>query len=271
MQIYKSMILSDVIYRSPMLIPILDRFGIKLGLGDMSVAEVSDKYGADTDFLLLVLNTYLNEDYYPQMELKGLSPTMVTSYLNKTRNYYSNVQLPNIEKHLNAFIGMHMAMHREGDSPLMLLKKLLDNFKLALENDGFTPDDSVDTLEPHYILKDMQGVLIKFLHGDYNQNLCYATIFALNSLEQDMIRHERIRKRVLRKMTDTPRELSPREIEVLRLVVAGKLNKEIADDLNISFQTVLSHRKNITSKLGIKTVAGLTFYAISNGLVKTQA
>lgn len=61
--------------------------------------------------------------------------------------------------------------------------------------------------------------------------------------------------------------LSHREIDVLQLIVKGLTNKEIADKLNISLNTVLTHRKNITSKLGIKTVSGLTFYAIMNGLV----
>lgn len=63
------------------------------------------------------------------------------------------------------------------------------------------------------------------------------------------------------------KELSTREIDVLQLIVKGITNKEIADKLNISLNTVLTHRKNLTSKLGIKTVSGLTFYAIMNGLV----
>lgn len=61
--------------------------------------------------------------------------------------------------------------------------------------------------------------------------------------------------------------LSTRETDVLQLIVKGGTNKEIADKLNISLNTVLSHRKNITAKLGIKTVSGLTFYAIMNGLI----
>ncbi|MEG1905744.1 MAG: LuxR C-terminal-related transcriptional regulator, partial [Bacteroidales bacterium] len=60
-------------------------------------------------------------------------------------------------------------------------------------------------------------------------------------------------------------ELSSREIEVLKLITRGLINKEIADELCISLNTVLTHRKNITSKLGIKTVSGLTFYAMMNG------
>lgn len=61
--------------------------------------------------------------------------------------------------------------------------------------------------------------------------------------------------------------LSVREVNVLRLVVSGYTNKEIADQLSISLNTVLTHRKNITAKLGVKTVSGLTFYAIMNGYI----
>ncbi|MFI3288766.1 MAG: LuxR C-terminal-related transcriptional regulator [Rikenellaceae bacterium] len=56
--------------------------------------------------------------------------------------------------------------------------------------------------------------------------------------------------------------LSPREIDVLKLLVEGLLNKQIAERLNIGLTTVISHRKNIAEKLGIKSVAGLTMYAI---------
>ncbi len=61
--------------------------------------------------------------------------------------------------------------------------------------------------------------------------------------------------------------LSDREKEVLRQVALGMTNKEIATCLNISFNTVLTHRRNIMDKLGIRTVAGLIIYAVMNGLV----
>lgn len=66
------------------------------------------------------------------------------------------------------------------------------------------------------------------------------------------------------------KELSGREIEVLQLIVKGAINKEIADRLSISLNTVLSHRKNIMAKLGIKTVSGLTFYALMNGYISAD-
>ena len=62
-------------------------------------------------------------------------------------------------------------------------------------------------------------------------------------------------------------ELSQREKEVLIYVAQGMLNKEIAYKLNISIYTVITHRKNITRKTGIKTVAGLTVYALLNNLI----
>lgn len=62
-------------------------------------------------------------------------------------------------------------------------------------------------------------------------------------------------------------ELSKREIDVLVAVAKGMMNKEIADRMNISIHTVISHRKNITRKTGIKSVSGLTVYALLNNLL----
>ena len=62
-------------------------------------------------------------------------------------------------------------------------------------------------------------------------------------------------------------ELSKRETDVLIAVAKGMMNKEIADQMNISIHTVISHRKNITRKTGIKSVSGLTVYALLNNLI----
>lgn len=61
--------------------------------------------------------------------------------------------------------------------------------------------------------------------------------------------------------------LSDRETEVMSLIVQGHKNKEIADKLNISLSTVITHRKNIMEKLGIKSVSALTVYAVTHGHV----
>jgi len=61
--------------------------------------------------------------------------------------------------------------------------------------------------------------------------------------------------------------ISAREKNILKHIALGLTNKEIADKLFISIHTVVTHRKNITQKLGIKSVSGLTVYAILNNLI----
>ena len=65
--------------------------------------------------------------------------------------------------------------------------------------------------------------------------------------------------------------LSDRETEVMALIVRGYINKEIADRLNIGLATVITHRKNIMEKLGIKSVSALTIYAVMNGYVDVDS
>ena len=65
----------------------------------------------------------------------------------------------------------------------------------------------------------------------------------------------------------TQKILSDREIEVMSLIVQGFINKEIAEKLNIGLATVITHRKNIMDKLGIKSVSALTIYAVMHGYV----
>ena len=65
----------------------------------------------------------------------------------------------------------------------------------------------------------------------------------------------------------TRKILSDREIEVMSLIVQGYINKEIADRLHIGLSTVITHRKNIMEKLGMKSVSALTIYAVMHGYV----
>lgn len=278
-------ILSEVVEKHCELIPVINRFGIRLGLSDYSIRDICMEYSIYPDFFLVIINTFLNEDYFPEKKLKSFSIDQIVNYLKQTDAYYVHAMLPNIEKHLNAFITLSNPKNKQ----LELIRKFFFEFKSGLINrieTGGLDDDHTEEM-----LFDLKQIMIKHLRGSFNDNLCYGVIFSISGLEKDIQMHNRIRNKILKPMidilhiegfnmlnfkniepqTENESELSNREIDVLRLIVQGLINKEIADKLNISLNTVLSHRKNIISKLGIKTVSGLTFYAIANGIINSES
>jgi DNA-binding NarL/FixJ family response regulator len=69
-------------------------------------------------------------------------------------------------------------------------------------------------------------------------------------------------------VTCEPADLSPREFEVLKLIIKGQKTVEIADNLSLSVHTINSHRKNILKKLNLKSPAELIVYAVESGMTK---
>lgn len=132
----------------------------------------------------------------------------------------------------------------------------------------YYPSDS-DTLQLSDTLMDiyiMEEDLFSHCHLE-------DTVFAqaVRLLEKDVrarTHHETAgNKAASKETTGTNEELSEREKEVIQLVVRGLSNKEIAERMFISTNTVMTHRRNIARKTQIHSPAGLTIYAIVNGLV----
>lgn len=106
------------------------------------------------------------------------------------------------------------------------------------------------------------------LNGIPTLNICLPQdrlVKAIVQLRKDG--HESVHRPVSSFTQDGGKELTSREIEVLVLVAKGLINKEIADKLHISLTTVISHRKNIAGKLGIRSVSGLAVYAVLHGYI----
>ncbi|MBQ4163086.1 MAG: helix-turn-helix transcriptional regulator [Parabacteroides sp.] len=225
--------MSEVLEEHTSLIPVINRFGIHLGLGDKSVQEICEKYQLDCDFFLTVINTFLNEEYFPEKKLQTFHTSQIIDYLTKTNQFYLRDQLPNIERHLQLFIKQSLP----GNNSLSLIGKFFLSFKEELNdriqkdqeewfpyclslseklksiqqtkildkkqiNIHFESEDSIEAL-----LTDLKSIMIKHLSGDYNENLCYAVIFALNSLEKDIKQHNRIRYRILTPIVRAMEEL----------------------------------------------------------------
>lgn len=225
--------MSEVVEEHPSLIPVINRFGIRLGLGDKSVGTICDEYGLDTDFLLTVINTFLNEEYFPERKLQTFHTSQIIDYLTKTNQFYQRSQIPNIERHLTSFI----SMSTPGNNTLNLIGRFFSSFKEELttrirkDEEVWFPyclslsekvsgaqtaeskealllsseQRSEDTIEA--LLADLKSIMIKHLSGEYNENLCYAVIFAISSLEKDIKQHNRIRYRILTPMVSAMEHL----------------------------------------------------------------
>lgn len=209
--------LSAALEQYPTLIPLISRFGIRLGLGDKSVAAVCAEHGIDAGFMLALMNTYLFEEYFPEQKLKSFHVSQIVDYLSKTNAYYLHYQLPNIERHLRSLIASGGA----GNKNLTLLGRFFTTFQqslteaieydtrewfpycLALSNGEAVcvdvpvvpqPEDEDPAVSQ---LRDLISIMVRHLGGEYNDNLAYAVIFAVGSIERDIRQHNRIRNRIL--------------------------------------------------------------------------
>ena len=69
--------LSEIVIKEPSIIPVLNRFGITLGTGDMTLRETSDSHRLDPDFLLSIINTYSDDEYFPEQALKSVQVSTI--------------------------------------------------------------------------------------------------------------------------------------------------------------------------------------------------
>lgn len=217
--IHENSILSNVVRRHVVLLPMLNRFGIKLGLGDKSVKEICEEKGIDVDFFLHIANSFLDSSYLKRVRLLPIYPAMLADYLTNTNNFYLEAQIPNIEVHLEPFI-----KRSHGNPSLQLLKRFLGEFRedlvkridydtkvllpyflnlseqlgdeineITLEKDE---ESEQQTDKSEELITDIQGVMIKHLSGEFNDNLCYAVLFSLTMIEKDLSCNNRLRWRI---------------------------------------------------------------------------
>ena len=214
--------LCDVILNEPSLIPVINRFGIILGVGDKNIRTVCDEKNLDYEFFVTILNTFINEDYFPENRLKSFCATQIVDYLTQTNTYYQQFQIPNIERHFNSLINQSDS----DNNNLELMKQFFEELKKELltriekdrtewfpaikaaadalhgesYGDPVRYHDEPDSLEEK--LDDLKSLFVIHLRGEYDLNLCHGVIFALYSLEKDIKQHNRIRNRILRPIAD---------------------------------------------------------------------
>ncbi len=142
-------------------------------------------------------------------------------------------------------------------------------------------------------IAELKSIIIKYYPSDANASLLNDVLMEIYMVEEDLLTHcrledtlfarcvmkleEDVRRRggkpVVEEESEAPapnNDLSERECEVIRLVAMGLSNKEIAEKMFISVNTVMTHRRNVNRKTGIHAAAGLTIYAIVHGLISVD-
>ena len=274
------------------MLSVLERLHFRLGFGDSTVADVCRSHSFPSGLFVEIANVFADPDYQPATEtLERGDLVLLADYIRNSHKYYSEVSVP----HLHGLI--HTMLGEVGTSFADALNKFFDELVEKL-NDHFEHEErifnsigggnyEVESEESHSQflekLDDLKNIVIKYLPDNGDNASRYSMLNHLLAMEKDMRSHMRVEEKLFNPLVlnmmasddqdaDSPADdsgvLSQREKEILAAVAHGKTNKEIADDLFISINTVVTHRKNIARKTGINSIAGLTVYAILNHIVE---
>ena len=289
----------------------LGSFGINLGFGNKTVAEVCESQNVDTYTFLTIVNFTIN-GYYNSHDSDRISVSTLLKYLKASHAYYIDFQLPFIRKELCDALDEH-------DNLAQLILQLYDEYAQDIVKhmryeektvfpyveqllQGNVPENfDISTFSKHHDqvedkLRELKNIIIKYLPSDdLRNNLLTATLYGLYNNEEWLLHHGQVEDEIfvpairrleakskqndvsvkisnmINQTNDNADNLSEREKEVIISLVQGMTNKEIADHLCISINTVITHRRNIARKLQIHSPAGLTIYAIVNNLVDISA
>jgi len=217
--------LSDIIHHDHQLLPIINRFGIRLGFGDQSVTEVCQSLGINADFLIEILNIYHDPEYFPHERFQDFPLPLIVEYLKKTHQYYYNYYIPEIEKQFNELI-----TSAPDKNNLSLLTKFYLKFKKELHEhlqyeDKYTfpyvlnlhsllnnsnqsgtpptlPFRSIIEFEEEHNdvdnkILDLKNIIIKYLKAGYDDNKCNTLLSTLFHFEDDLRDHARIEDKIM--------------------------------------------------------------------------
>lgn len=287
----------------------LSAFGIRLGFGDKTVCEVCREQDVDCYTFLMVVNFLIN-GYTPKESDEKISVKTILGYLQASHRYFIDFQLPSIRTKLEgslqkgdglATLILHLYDEYAHDIRLHMKyeEKTLFPYVEALLRGEQTSDYNVDIYSKHHSdtkgkFQELKNIIIKYLpHNGLANNQLTATLYDIYNNEEWLLNHSNVEEilfvpaiRILEqkvkendvstrlsnmiKNAESTESVSEREKEIIICLVQGLSNKEIAAKLFISVNTVITHRRNISRKLQIRSLAGLTIYAIANNLIDSK-
>lgn len=299
--------LSYVIANDYRLLQVMSRFGISLGFGEKTIRDVCSQCGVDADTFLTVINYVKDGAVNRPQKADSVDVQSILNYLKKTHEYFLGYLLPNIRFHLLnaidcsvkneiAFLVLKFYdeyveevrkhMDYEDNTVFNYVQKLINGEQAHLENVHLLSrhHDSIENK-----LKELKKLFMQYYPQRENNEKLNSVIISIYQAEEELSIHCLVEdniftpavKRLIHQTKmkqsvqeteptvsiSTDEQLSDREKEIVVCVAKGLANKEIADKLCLSVNTVTTHRRNIARKLQIHSPAGITIYAIVNKLV----
>ncbi|WP_337668737.1 LuxR C-terminal-related transcriptional regulator [Prevotella sp.] len=285
----------------------LGSFGINLGFGDKTVRDVCEAQNVDTyTFLAIVnlaINGYKNFEDYSRISIPTLMHYLHASheyYLGFQLPFIRKELTEALDENDNLarlILKLYDEYASEINKHMKYEEKFLFPYVESLMKGEPTKNYDIETFSKHHgqtdqKLRELKNIIIKYLPSDgLRNNQLSATLCDIYSNEEWLAKHAEVEEEIMipsiRHLERRSRQddvsakisnmlnqnpngnetLSEREKDVVISLVQGMTNKEIADHLCISPNTVITHRRNIARKLQIHTPAGLTIYAIVNNLV----
>lgn len=289
----------------------LGSFGISLGFGDKTVKQVCDDLNVDTNTFLAVVNFTINgyremddvsrlsvstllqylkasHDYFLGFQLPFIRKELVDA-LDENDNL-ARLILKLYDEYSRS-VTLHMKYEEKTVFPYvesLLAGKPMANYAIDMYSKHHGQESSK--------LRELKSIIIKYFPGDcLRNNQLSATLYDIYNNEEWLALHAEVEDNIfipaIKYLEDKSRQsdvsakissmigknqegadaLGEREKDVIVALVQGMSNKEIAEHLCISVNTVITHRRNIARKLQIHSPAGLTIYAIVNNLIDISA
>ena len=285
----------------------LGSFGISLGFGDKTVSQVCEEQHVDTYTFLAVVNFTINgyrdfddatrlsmptllqylkasHDYFIGFQLPFIRKELVDALDDK-------------DNLARLILKLYDEYARSVTSHMKYEEKNVYPYVEALLQGKSVTDFEIDMYSKHHgqesnKLRELKSIIIKYLPSDgLRNNQLSATLYDIYNNEEWLSLHAQVEDEIfipavrrleqklkqsdvtakisnmIGKNAEGTEALGEREKDVIVALVQGMTNKEIADHLCISVNTVITHRRNIARKLQIHSPAGLTIYAIVNNLV----
>ena len=213
----KRMKVADLIANDGTLLSILQRLEIRLGFGEMTVAELCARYGISAELFLIICNIYSFSDYRPQIKnLDGNDISSITTYLRASHRYYTGVCFPAIHDNV------HRLVKELDETSRRLIDKFYDDYDNEVSNHFKYEEEVVFPYIEQLLsncncggqeyniayfehnhsninekLNDLSNIITKYISEEYSSQLRYEILNEIHYIGNDLAKHSRIEDKLL--------------------------------------------------------------------------